>query len=45
VPQRTLIPSLLHTRTVIERWRREYDKERPKKALGGLKPAYAKQMK
>ncbi len=39
-------PSLLHARTEIERWRREYNEERPKKALGGLTPAaYAKQLK
>ncbi|MBD8881031.1 transposase, partial [Rhodanobacter sp. 7MK24] len=32
--------------TEIERWRREYNEERPKKALGGLTPAaYAKQLK
>ena len=37
--------SLLHARAVIEIWRREYNEERPKKALGGLTPAaYAKQM-
>ncbi len=37
--------SLLHARTVIETWRREYNEERPKKALGGLTPAaYAKRM-
>jgi len=36
---------LLHARTVIELWRREYNEERPKKALGGLTPAaYAKQL-
>ncbi|MBN5170880.1 IS3 family transposase [Stenotrophomonas maltophilia] len=36
---------LLHVRTVIETWRREYNEERPKKALGGLTPsAYAKQL-
>jgi len=36
---------LLHARTVIETWRREYNEERPKKALGGLTPAaYAKRM-
>ncbi len=29
---------LLHTRTVIETWRREYNEERPKKALSGLTP-------
>ena len=39
-------PNLLHARTEIERWRREYNQERPKKALGGLTPAaYAKQLK
>ena len=39
-------PSLLHARTEIERWRREYNGERPKRALGGLTPAaYAKQLK
>jgi len=39
-------PSLLHARTEIERWRREYNEERPKKALGELTPAaYAKQLK
>ncbi|WP_369931352.1 IS3 family transposase [Xanthomonas sp. NCPPB 2632] len=38
-------PSLLHARTEIENWRREYNEERPKKALGGLTPAaYAKQL-
>lgn len=37
--------SLLHARTAIETWRREYNEERPKKALGGLTPAaYAKQL-
>jgi len=37
--------SLAHARTVIERWRREYNEERPKKSLGGLTPlAYAKQL-
>lgn len=31
------------SRTVIETWRREFNEERPKKALGGLTPdAYAK---
>ena len=35
----------LQARTVIETWRREYNEERPKKALGGLTPAaYAKQL-
>lgn len=39
-------PSLLHARTEIETWRREYNEERPKKVLGGLTPAdYAKQLK
>lgn len=39
-------PSLLQARTIIEKWRREYNEERPKKALGGLTPtAYAKQLK
>lgn len=38
-------PSLLHARTIIETWRREYNEERPKNALGGLTPvAYAKRM-
>lgn len=38
-------PSLLHARTAIETWRREYNEERPKKALGGMTPAaYAEQM-
>lgn len=38
-------PSLLQARTVIETWRREYNEERPKKALGGLTPAvYAEQL-
>lgn len=37
--------SLLQARTVIETWRREYNEERPKKALGGLTPAaYARQL-
>jgi len=31
--------SLAHARVVIEVWRREYNEERPKKALGGLTPA------
>jgi transposase InsO family protein len=38
-------PSLLHARTEIENWRREYNEERPKKALDGLtSAAYAKQL-
>ena len=37
--------SLAHARAVIETWRREYNEERPKKALGGLTPAaYAKRL-
>lgn len=36
----------VHARTEIETWRREYNEERPKKALGGLTPAdYAKHLK
>ena len=31
-------PNLLHARAVIETWRREYNEERPKKALGGMTP-------
>ncbi|WP_257934955.1 integrase core domain-containing protein, partial [Xanthomonas phaseoli] len=32
-------------RTEIERWRREYNEERPKKAIGGMTPsAYAQQL-
>lgn len=31
--------SLTHARSVIEAWRREYNEERPKRALGGLTPA------
>jgi transposase InsO family protein len=37
--------NLAHARTLIEAWRREYNEERPKKALGGLTPAaYARQL-
>ena len=37
--------SLPHACVLIEAWRREYNEERPKKALGGLTPrAYAKQL-
>lgn len=37
--------SLAHAQVVIEVWRREYNEERPKKALSGLTPAaYAKQL-
>ncbi|RWU19987.1 IS3 family transposase [Xanthomonas phaseoli] len=38
-------PTLLHARTEIERWRREYNEERPKKAIAGMTPsAYAQQL-
>ena len=37
--------NLHHARVLIEAWRREYNEERPKKALGGLTPAaYAQQL-
>jgi putative transposase len=37
--------SLTHARSVIETWRREYNEERPKRALGGLTPAeYARRL-
>ena len=37
--------SLTHARVEIERWRREYNEERPKRSLGGLPPAaYARQL-
>ena len=37
--------NLHHARILIEAWRREYNEERPKKALGGLTPAaYAQQL-
>jgi len=37
--------SLAQARTVIEAWRREYNEERPKRALGGMTPAtYAMQL-
>ncbi len=37
--------NLAHARVLIEAWRREYNEERPKKALGGLTPAaYARQL-
>lgn len=32
-------PSLAHSRSVIEEWRREYNELRPKKDLGGMPPA------
>ncbi|OWB32947.1 integrase core domain-containing protein, partial [Xanthomonas oryzae] len=38
-------PTLLHARTEIERWRREYNEYRPKKAIGAMTPAaYAQQL-
>ncbi|ALS96043.1 hypothetical protein ADT26_17160 [Xanthomonas oryzae] len=38
-------PTLLHARTEIERWSREYNEHRPKKAIGAMTPAtYAKQL-
>jgi len=37
--------TVAHAKVVIETWRREYNDERPKKALGGLTPtAYARQL-
>jgi len=37
--------NLEHAKAIIEAWRREYNEERPKKALGGLTPAqYARQL-
>ena len=37
--------SLAHARVVIRTWARQYNEERPKKALGGLTPAaYARQL-
>jgi len=37
--------NLHHARVLIETWRKEYNDERPKKALGGLTPsAYARQL-
>lgn len=37
--------TLAHAQVIIEAWRREYNEERPKKALGGLTPAaYAQQL-
>ncbi|OLK47590.1 transposase, partial [Xanthomonas oryzae pv. oryzae] len=32
-------PTLLHARTEIERWRREYNEHHPKKTIGGMTPA------
>ena len=37
--------NLEHAKVIIKAWRREYNEERPKKALGGLTPAaYARQL-
>ena len=37
--------NLRHARSIIERWRREYNEERPKKGLGGLTPSqYAEKL-
>jgi len=37
--------SLAHARVIVASWRREYNEERPKKALGGLTPAaYAQRL-
>jgi transposase InsO family protein len=37
--------NLEHAKAIIEAWQREYNEERPKKALGGLTPAaYARQL-
>ncbi|OLH77382.1 integrase core domain-containing protein, partial [Xanthomonas oryzae] len=42
---RPWFPTLLHARTEIERWRREYNEHRPKKAIGAMTPAtYAQQL-
>ncbi|WP_258532651.1 integrase core domain-containing protein, partial [Xanthomonas oryzae] len=39
------LPTLLHARTDIERWRREYNEHRPKKTIGAMTPAaYAQQL-
>ncbi|QEO99488.1 transposase [Xanthomonas oryzae pv. oryzicola] len=38
-------PTLLHARTEIERWRREYNEHRHKKTIGAMTPAaYAQQL-
>lgn len=40
-----LFINLEHARQIIERWRREYNEERPKRSLGGLTPSqYARQL-
>jgi len=33
------LTSLQHARVVVEKWRREYNEERPKRSLGGMTPA------
>lgn len=39
------LPTLLHARTEIEQWRREYNEEGPKDAIGGMiLAAYAKHL-
>jgi putative transposase len=44
-PNEHWFTSLFHARAEIEKWRQEYNEERPKKILGGLTPAqYAKQL-
>jgi len=45
MPHEHWFTHLLHARSAIETWRREYNEERPKNALGGLTPsAYAKHL-
>ena len=37
--------SLVHARSIISAWQKEYNEERPKKSLGGKTPTdYAKQL-
>lgn len=44
-PNEHWFTSVLQAQAIIETWRREYNDERPKKALGGLTPAaYARQL-
>lgn len=33
-------PALLHARTGVESWRRDYNEEKPIRALGGLRPVH-----
>ena len=40
VPQRALVYELGPRANVIEAWRREYNEERPKKGLAGLRPLH-----